>query len=201
METMSIRIALFGASGAVGSALLIHLLKASILKSGDEIILVSRGTPESHARLLAIRVDLLDAFADTAVELTVCDSVETLTADVFIMAAGVTISTPNSSRQDLADGNLPLFEELARRLARTLPQAFFLIISNPVELAVAAFCKHLDRTRVIGMGAQQDSLRFARAIATELGIRRSAVRASVLGEHGPWMLPVWSSVYLANADE
>ncbi|MBE7157306.1 MAG: lactate dehydrogenase [Rhodospirillales bacterium] len=194
------RIAFIGATGAVGSALLIHLLKSSLLKPGDEIVLAGRGTPESHARLLAIRTDLLDAFDEAAVQITVCASLEKLCADICIVAAGITPASPDN-RQDLAVENLPFFEDLAQRLAAALPQAFFLVVSNPVELAVAAFCRHLDRHRVMGMGAQQDSLRFARAVAAKLGVHRSTVRASVFGEHGEWMLPMWSSVYLTDASE
>jgi malate dehydrogenase len=47
------------------------------------------------------------------------------------------------------------------------------------------------------MGAQQDSLRFARAIANDLGLSRHDVRASVFGEHGDAMAPLWQSVALS----
>src|SRR5580693_4035509 len=57
-----------------------------------------------------------------------------------------------------------------------------------------------DRLSNVGIGAQQDSLRSARAIASKLGVHRSLVRASVLGEHGDWMVPMWSSVYLTVDD-
>jgi len=59
-------------------------------------------------------------------------------------------------------------------------------------------CEKLDRKRVVGMGAQQDSLRFARAIAKNLGVSRHQVRATVLGEHGLGMVPIWSSVELTT---
>jgi len=38
------KIALFGATGSVGSALLVHMLKGSSLTVGDEIVLVGRGS-------------------------------------------------------------------------------------------------------------------------------------------------------------
>ena len=50
------------------------------------------------------------------------------------------------------------------------------------------------------MGAQQDSLRFARAIASDLGISRHDVRASVFGEHGLSMVPLWESVEVLTSD-
>jgi malate dehydrogenase len=52
----------------------------------------------------------------------------------------------------------------------------------------------------MGMGAQQDSLRFARAIATDLAISRHDVRATVMGEHGQAMMPLWRSVELMVDD-
>ena len=62
-------------------------------------------------------------------------------------------------------------------------------------------CEKLDRKRVVGMGAQQDSLRFARAIAKDLGVSRHQVRATVLGEHGLGMVPIWSSVELTTPNK
>jgi malate dehydrogenase len=80
-----------------------------------------------------------------------------------------------------------------------LPDALFIVVSNPVELGVEILAARVDCKRVMGMGAEQDSLRFARAIARDLGISRRYVRASVLGEHGQAMVPVWSAVELLLA--
>jgi malate dehydrogenase len=67
-----------------------------------------------------------------------------------------------------------------------------------MELGVEIFSSPLDRHRVLGMGAQQDSLRFARAIANSAGVRRNRVHAWVLGEHGEAQVPLWSSVRLVG---
>jgi malate dehydrogenase len=48
-----------------------HMLKSSVLNPGDEIILLGRGTPVSNGRLYATRMDLLDAFDEAAVRLTI----------------------------------------------------------------------------------------------------------------------------------
>jgi hypothetical protein len=40
------------------------------------------------------------------------------------------------------------------------------------------------------------SLRFARAIAADLGVSRYDIRANVMGEHGSAMVPLWRSVEL-----
>jgi malate dehydrogenase len=92
--------------------------------------------------------------------------------------------------------NRAIFERIAGQCVPRLSRALFIVVSNPVELAVKILSSAIDRERVIGMGAQQDSLRFARAIAVDLEISRHDVRASVLGEHGMGMIPLWRSVEL-----
>jgi malate dehydrogenase len=92
---------------------------------------------------------------------------------------------------------LPIFERIAEACAMRLPQALFIVVSNPVELAIEVLAGTVDRRRVLGMGAQQDSLRFARAIANDLGLSRHDVRASVFGEHGDAMAPLWQCVELS----
>jgi malate dehydrogenase len=195
------RIAIFGATGAVGTTLLSHLLKGTDLVAGDELILVGRGTQESLSKLLAMRADLLDAFEAGIVEISVCESMCMLEpVDIFIMAAGATLNKEIKERRLLAEKNLPLFHEVARSLDSRCNEAFVLIITNPVELAVEVFCRYVDQRRVLGMGAQQDSNRFARAIATQLDLPRAAIRASVLGEHGEGMVPLWSSAYVVDGE-
>jgi malate dehydrogenase len=44
------------------------------------------------------------------------------------------------------------------------------------------------------MGSYLDTLRFRREIAADLGVRRQRVQGLVLGEHGPRMVPCWSTV-------
>ena len=61
---MAISIAILGASGSVGTALGAHLLRSGLLERQDRIQLVGHGNPKSDARLLATRIDLLDAFND-----------------------------------------------------------------------------------------------------------------------------------------
>ncbi len=118
------------------------------------------------------------------------------------MAAGISISAGGQlSRRDLGKTNRIVFEHIADQCASRLPEALFIIVSNPVELAVEILSFAARRKRVIGMGAQQDSLRFARAIATDLGLSRHDMRASVMGEHGEAMVPLWRSVEITVDDQ
>jgi len=195
---MAISIAILGASGSVGTALAAHLLRSGLLEPQDRLQLVGHGNPKSEARLLAERIDLLDAFDDSRVEVEVVPQIADLDADIVLIASGVSISSKCTNRRDMGAMNLDLFYEIAEQCAVHVPESLFIVVSNPVELAVQILCEKLDRKRVVGMGAQQDSLRFARAIAKNLGVSRHQVRATVLGEHGLGMVPIWSSVELTT---
>ena len=193
---MPARIAILGASGAVGSMLAAQLLRENLLEPDDRVLLVGHGKSSSERRLLAVKMDLLDAFHDRRVHIDVVPDITDFEADIVVVAAGATASADAQDRRDLAKANLPIFWQIADNCVTRLPDAIFIVISNPVELAVQVLSQKTDRHRVIGMGAQQDSLRFARAVANDLGISRYYVRASVLGEHGLSMGPLWESVEL-----
>jgi malate dehydrogenase len=196
-STTSVTIGIIGASGAVGSAVAQHLMRSCILKPGDRVLLVGHGTVANERKLLALRSDLLDAFDQNRMQIEVAPDIDGFEADIVVVAAGATISAEHKSRRDLALVNLPIFERIAEACAMRLPRALIIVVSNPVELAVEVLATSVDRHRVLGMGAQQDSLRFARAIANDLGLSRHDVRASVFGEHGDAMAPLWQSVALS----
>jgi malate dehydrogenase len=196
---MSRSIAIVGATGAVGSALTVHLLRSGLLHSFDRIQLVGHSDGRCTAHLHAIRTDLLDAFDDARVIIEVAEDISQLRADMVVMSAGVPISAHAIDRREMAAANVPIFEHMADDFARYAPDAFYLVVSNPVELAVSILCQRIDRKRVCGVGAEQDSLRFARAIAYDLCLSRHEVKASVWGEHGRTMVPLWSTVKLTNA--
>lgn len=197
---MSITVSIVGASGAVGSTLAAHILRGQLLGPSDRLQLIGRGESANSARLLSTRIDLMDAFDDGQVEIEVVANVEDVDGDIVVMCAGATLTSQSTNRREIGAANLPIFQQIAETCAFRVPEALFLVVSNPVELAVKIFSERLGRHRVFGMGAQQDSLRFARAIAKDLGISRRDVHASVLGEHGQAMVPLWSSVELMVRD-
>lgn len=197
---MSLTVAILGASGAVGSALSTNILRSDLLEPGDRLQLVGHGEANSTARLLAVHVDLLDAFDDHRVQIDVLPDVSESDADLVVMTAGMPLPPGCLDRREMGRINLPLFEHTANLCAENLPDATYIIVSNPVELAVKVFSETIGRKQVIGMGAEQDSLRFARSIARSLGVSRHEISAGVWGEHGRNMVPLWSSVKLRSRD-
>jgi malate dehydrogenase len=197
---LSLTVAILGASGAVGSALSAHILRSDLLEPFDRIQLVGHGEEGSTGRLCAIRMDVMDAFDDHRVLIDVRPDVSTSDADLVVVAAGAPLPPGCADRREMARTNLPMFRHAAELCAKHLPDAAYVIVSNPVELAVRVFSEVIDRRQVIGMGAEQDSLRFARSIARSLGVSRHEIGAGVWGEHGRNMVPIWSSVRFRSRD-
>jgi malate dehydrogenase len=197
---MARSIAIIGASGAVGTTLATQLLRSGLLKHGDRLQLVARGVQSSSSKLLSTRIDLMDAFDDGGVDIEVVANIGDVDGDIVVVCAGVSLQANLIDRRDWGKANLALYEQISEVCAQRVPDSFFIIVSNPIELSVEIFSKKLGRERVIGMGAEQDSLRFARAIAHDLGVSRQTVSASVLGEHGQAMVPLWSTVELKKHD-
>jgi malate dehydrogenase len=98
---MSRQIAILGASGSVGSALAVHILRSRLLEPADRILLVGHGVLATERKLLSTRVDLMDAFDDERIGIEVVPDVSDVEADIVIVAAGATISAASPTRRDL----------------------------------------------------------------------------------------------------
>lgn len=188
-------VSVIGASGDCGREIVSQLVATGVLSPTERLQLVGRTGGQSSQILYGLCSDLNDAYAENAPMLDVALTPEDIVADVIVMTAGATVSGDITSRAELAAINLPLFEMYAQAIARNgYGHEVVIIVTNPVELAVEVFSRHLGRRRVIGVGAYSDSLRFRREIAADLGVRRQMIQGFIVGEHGEGMVPLWSSV-------
>src|ERR671938_1343050 len=75
-------------------------------------------------------------------------------ADVVIVTAGVT-RKPGMSRDDLLSINLKIIRAVGEGLKKTCPNAFVIVISNPLDAMVYEMKKvtGFPRERVVGMAA------------------------------------------------
>jgi malate dehydrogenase len=115
-------------------------------------------------------------------------------ADVVIITAGVP-RKPGMSRDDLLTINLKIIRNVAENLKTKCPNAFVIVISNPLDAMVYELKKvtGFPRERVVGMAGVLDAGRFQLFLAREAGAAVKDVRAMVLGGHGDTMVPVTSN--------
>ena len=194
-------IAVIGAGGSIGRQIAQMIVTEQLLKCDEHLILVGNPVGKSARSLYGYAVDIMDAYAEISPRIDVVLDPGEIRGDLIIMAGGATIpleqNSGKTSRDDLAAGNLPVFETYAEALKKYgHGHEIVICVSNPNELAVAVFARHLGRKRVIGMGAFLDSLRFRKEIAQDLGIRRQRIHGYMAGEHGLHAVPLWSSIHI-----
>ncbi|HKW15300.1 MAG TPA: malate dehydrogenase [Candidatus Krumholzibacteria bacterium] len=112
-------------------------------------------------------------------------------ADVIIVTAGFP-RKPGMSRDDLLNKNIEIMKDVAGNVKTHCPNAFVIVISNPLDAMVYAMKKitGFPRERVVGMAGVLDSARLRCFIAMELGVSVEDVTAFVLGGHGDDMVPL-----------
>jgi malate dehydrogenase len=115
-------------------------------------------------------------------------------ADVLIITAGIP-RKPGQSRDDLIAINLPIIRDVADNAKRHCPDAFVIVISNPLDAMVYELKRRtgFPRERVAGMAGVLDSARFSLFLAREANVSVKDVRAMVLGGHGDDMVPILSA--------
>ena len=114
-------------------------------------------------------------------------------ADVLIVTAGIP-RKPGQSRDDLVAVNLPIIRDVANNAKKYCPDAFVIVISNPLDAMVYEYKRvtGCDKSKIAGMAGVLDSARFQLFLAREAGVSIKDVRAMVLGGHGDDMVPVLS---------
>jgi malate dehydrogenase len=189
-------IAVIGAAGSCGRQFAAQVLERELISESSRLQLVGHRGGLSERELFGLRADLEDAFVDRAPAIEVALDPAEVSADLWVMLAGRTISSDPSASIDraaLGKANLAIFEQYAAAIDPDDPP-IVIVQSNPVELGVEVFATAAGRHRVLGAGARSDTLRFRQEIAVDLGVRRPQVSAFMIGQHGDNLVPLWSSV-------
>jgi malate dehydrogenase len=112
-------------------------------------------------------------------------------ADVVIVTAGVP-RKPGMSRDDLISINADVIKTVATNLRDHCPNAFVIVITNPLDVMVWVMQKvsGLPPQKVVGKAGVLDSARFRYFLAEEFGVSGEDITAFVLGGHGDTMVPL-----------
>ncbi len=115
-------------------------------------------------------------------------------SDVVIITAGVPRKA-GMSRDDLLGINLKIIRSVGENLKKAAPDAFVIVVSNPLDAMVYELKRvtGFPGKKVVGMAGVLDSARFQLFLAEEMGVSVKDVRPMVLGGHGDTMVPVTSN--------
>ncbi len=174
---------------------LAHL--CALKRLGDVVLFdVIAGLPQGKA------LDLLEAapiedFDAAIVGTNTYDAIAG--ADVCIVTAGVP-RKPGMSRDDLLSINTKIMNDVATNIRDRAPNAFVIVITNPLDAMVTAMKRitGFPKQRVVGQAGVLDSARYRAFVAMELGVSVESVHALVLGGHGDDMVPIRSHCHVAG---
>ncbi|MFB9325996.1 malate dehydrogenase [Paenibacillus aurantiacus] len=119
------------------------------------------------------------------------DYADTKGSEVVIITAGIA-RKPGMSRDDLVNTNAGIVKSVCENIKTTSPDAYVIILSNPVDAMtyVAYNALGFPKNRVIGQSGVLDTARYCTFIAQELNVSVEDVRGFVLGGHGDDMVPL-----------
>ncbi len=112
-------------------------------------------------------------------------------SDVVIVTAGVP-RKPGMSRDDLININADIIKQVAGGIKQYAPDAFVIVITNPLDAMVRIMQQALgfSTSKVVGMAGVLDSARFSYFLSQEFQVSIENVNAFVLGGHGDTMVPL-----------
>tara|TARA_Y100001970_G_scaffold23141_1_gene27107 strand:- start:886 stop:1821 length:936 start_codon:yes stop_codon:yes gene_type:complete len=112
-------------------------------------------------------------------------------SDVVIITAGMP-RKPGMNREDLLSINIKIISDVAENIKKYAPNAFVIVVSNPLDAIVYSFYKvsGFSKNKVVGMAGALDTCRFKTFLAEETGLSVQDVQCVVLGGHGDTMVPM-----------
>lgn len=112
------------------------------------------------------------------------DYADTKDSDIVIITAGLA-RKPGMSRDDLLVKNNQIVSSCAKQAYEASPNAYFIIVSNPLDVMTYVSLKvtGLPRERVIGQAGVLDTARYRSFISMETGVSMKDIQCQLLGGH------------------
>ena len=181
------KIALIGA-GNIGGLIAQNIVQRRL---GDIVIIdINRGIAVGKA------LDLSESNSIFGYDVNIVgseDYKEIVDSDVIIVTAGLP-RKPGMTRADLLKSNKEIISGVAKHIHEYAPNAFVIVVTNPLDQMVFQMYKSLgfSANKVVGMAGILDSARFSHFLSLETGVSVSNINAMVLGGHGDKMVPLLS---------
>ncbi len=188
------KVSVIGA-GNVGAATALRLAGMDIF----DIALIDAMEGLARGRALDIQQVGAMTLSDSRIE-GGSDYTLTANSDIVMITAGLP-RLPGMTRADLLSQNAETVGSCVRSVMEHSPEPFLIVVTNPLDAMchVALDESGLGKQRVIGMAGMLDTMRFRTFIAHKLGVSIENVDATVIGGHGPSMVPLVRFATVAGA--
>ena len=119
------------------------------------------------------------------------DYADAANSDVVILTSGAP-RKPGMTREDLVAVNADITAQNIEAIKATSPNAFLIVVSNPMDTmtTLAHKLSGFPKERVMGQGGVLDAARYRTFVAHEIGCSVEDVHAMLMGGHGDEMVPL-----------
>ena len=180
------KIAIIG-TGQVGQAIAHQLARENFC---NDIILLGR--KKNMAQGIALDIQhAIPLFESNSIISGDSDYSTIAGSSIVVITAGVS-RKPGMSRLDLLDSNRVIVEEVVQNVMKYAPDAYLIIVTNPVDILTYHAWKMTgwSRNRVLGLSCILDSARMVSLIGKKTGFSVREISALVIGGHGDAMVPL-----------
>ncbi len=189
------KIALIGGGQIGGNLALIATQK----ELGDVVIL---DIPEAEGMAKGKALDIMQLRPHDGYDVNLSgtsDYADIEGADVIVITAGVP-RKPGMDREDLLSINIKIITNVAENVRKYAPNAFVIVVSNPLDAIVYSFYKisGFPKNRVVGMAGALDTGRFRTFLSMETGYSVQDIHCMVMGGHGDTMVPIIRTANVAG---
>ncbi|WP_024791935.1 malate dehydrogenase [Lebetimonas sp. JS138] len=183
---MTNKVSIVGA-GNVGSIVGYSLAMQGL---AHEVILVDRDTDRAKGKALDMSQAASAVRSHSIVR--AADSYEDVKGSKVVVITAGFPRKPGMSREDLLLKNAEIMKDVIDNLKSVAPDAIIIVVSNPLDAMTYTALKvgNFKRNQVLGMAGILDSARMAYFIYEKLGYGAGQIRASVIGGHGDFMVPL-----------
>jgi malate dehydrogenase len=183
---MTNKVSIVGA-GNVGSIVGYSLAMQGL---AHDVILVDRDTDRAKGKALDMSQAASAVRSHSIVK--AAESYEDVRGSKVVVITAGFPRKPGMTREDLLLKNAEIMKDVIDNLKKVAPDAIILVVSNPLDAMTYTALKvgNFKRNQVLGMAGILDSARMAYFIYEKLGYGAGQIRASVIGGHGDFMVPL-----------
>ena len=189
------KLGIIGGAGLLGSTTAFYVAINSLV---DEIVLYD--VRENYA--LNHAMDMEHAVCDfSATVISSGDFAALEGSDIILNTAGAPESH-RASRDDYIEDNLPIYKDIADKIKSWGYFPVIISTSSPVDPLNFKLREFIGgpRNRYLGL-SYNDTLRFKWSVAKELGLPSTLIDGIVLGEHGSYAVPIFTSLRRKDTGE
>ena len=162
----------------------------AIQKLAQQIVLID--LDEQYAKGVALDIQETSPVYHFDAELIGSSDIANIKdSNIVIITAGLP-RKPGMDRTDVLAINLKIIDEIMDGIIKHAPDAYVIVVSNPVDVLTYYANKKANwpRNRIMGQAGILDSMRLSSFIAMETDYSINDIQAMVLGGHGDTMVPL-----------